>query len=79
MDDPNVYRISEKKEGNIAAILKPVSKSCKCYTIHIGDDPNPVAHKCCGSGTVFNPSIRLCDWPENVPDCDQTYKTMSDN
>ncbi|XP_057337127.1 uncharacterized protein LOC130675448 isoform X3 [Microplitis mediator] len=26
----------------------------------------------CGPGTVFNPSISVCDWPYNVPGCDQT-------
>lgn len=23
----------------------------------------------CGPGTVFNPSISVCDWPHNVPGC----------
>ncbi|XP_015120329.1 chondroitin proteoglycan 2 [Diachasma alloeum] len=23
----------------------------------------------CGPGTAFNPSINVCDWPQNVPTC----------
>lgn len=26
----------------------------------------------CGPGTVFNPSVSVCDWPYNVPGCDKT-------
>lgn len=29
----------------------------------------------CASGTVFNPAIKTCDWPYNVPGCENYSKT----
>ncbi|XP_074104804.1 uncharacterized protein LOC141531154 isoform X2 [Cotesia typhae] len=33
----------------------------------------------CGPGTVFNPSISVCDWPYNVPGCGQAGQNNNDN
>lgn len=34
----------------------------------------------CGPGTVFNPSISVCDWPYNVPGCGQAgHNNNNDN
>ncbi|XP_072745020.1 uncharacterized protein [Anoplolepis gracilipes] len=32
----------------------------------------------CGIGTVFNPTIGVCDWPRNVKGCEDTFKSDED-
>ncbi|XP_034936417.1 uncharacterized protein [Chelonus insularis] len=33
----------------------------------------------CGPGTVFNPQINNCDWPYNVPGCENSLKNNQEN
>ena len=31
----------------------------------------------CATGTVFNPALKVCDWPYNVPACNGDNDTGS--
>ncbi|GAB1869312.1 Neurotrypsin [Camponotus japonicus] len=33
----------------------------------------------CGPGTVFNPTIGVCDWPRNVKGCEDIFKSDEDD
>ena len=41
--------------------------NCQCYYLCAG--ANVQGHECCAPGLVFNPELMICDWPFNVPDC----------
>jgi len=41
--------------------------NCRCF-FHCNHGQT-AGHKCCKPGLVFNPELKACDWPYNVPNC----------
>ena len=42
---------------------------CNCF-YHCTLQDTIAGHECCAPGLYYNPIIRTCDWPYNVPNCD---------
>ncbi|XP_070154001.1 uncharacterized protein [Polyergus mexicanus] len=71
-------------------LQKLIEPKCPSYLIgllpHYGDCTKFVqcAHGVtyimnCNTGTVFNPTVGVCDWPRNVKGCEDTFKSDEDD
>ena len=56
----------ESEDG--MAVILPNPHDCTKFYICVGTVP---VEKTCKPGLFFNPELSVCDWPENVPQCNQ--------
>jgi len=60
--------ICEEEEGHIS--YHPDKANCAMYYMCEGERRH---HMPCPVKLVFNPSQNVCDWPENVIGCENTF------
>jgi hypothetical protein len=56
------------EEGN-AISGKPFQNPDDCGSFYQCSNGYRTSQNCAPEGTVFNPALSVCDWPENVPGC----------
>jgi len=64
------------EEGSIIS-GKPFQNPDDCGSFYQCSNGYRTSQNCAPEGTVFNPTLSVCDWPENVPGCggDETTET----
>lgn len=65
----NLCKLSSSISNNHG--LHPHPQTCTKYIQCSGDGRGTFFLKNCGPGTVFNPDLLVCDWPANVPQCNE--------
>lgn len=65
----NLCKLSSSISNNHG--LHPHPQTCSKYIQCSGDGRGTFFLKNCGPGTVFNPDLLVCDWPANVPQCNE--------